>query len=87
MRRRGSQTCVRQSGRKVLNELLGTHVARSPSNSTFRLLLAQLDVERFEGLLQDWMSAQIGDSEPIDTLVCDGKILRDSIAETASAVA
>lgn len=59
--------------RKTLNELLGTHVAKSPSDSTFRLLLAQLDVERFEGLLQDWMSARIGDGEPVDTLVCDGK--------------
>ena len=73
--------------RKALNELLGTHLVRSPSDSTFRLLLAQLDVERFEGLLQDWMSAQIGDGEPIDTLVCDGKTLRGSIAETASGAA
>ena len=31
---------------------LGTHVAKPPSDSTFRLLLAQLDVEGFEGLLQ-----------------------------------
>ena len=38
--------------RKTLNELLGTHVAKPPSDSTFRLLLAQLDVEGFEGLLQ-----------------------------------
>jgi len=29
--------------RKTLNELLGTHVAKPPSDSTFRLLLAQLD--------------------------------------------
>jgi hypothetical protein len=33
--------------RKTLNELLGTQVAKPPSDSTFRLLLAQLDVERF----------------------------------------
>ena len=37
--------------RQALNELLGTHVAKPPSDSTFRLLLAQLDVARFEGLL------------------------------------
>jgi hypothetical protein len=30
------------------------------------------------------MRAQIGDAEPIDTLVCDGKTLRGSIDETAS---
>ena len=73
--------------RQVLNELLGTHIAKPPSDSTFRLLLAQLDVARFEGLLQEWMSAQIGDGEPVDTLVCDGKTLRGSIAETASGAA
>ena len=37
---------------KALNELLGTHVANSPLDSTFRLLLSQLDVDRFEALLQ-----------------------------------
>lgn len=73
--------------RKALNELLGTHVAKSPSDSTFRLLLAQLDVEGFESLLQDWMSAQIGEAEPVDALVCDGKTLRGSIDETATGAA
>ncbi len=48
------------------------------------MLLTQLDVEDFETLLQDWMRAQIGDAEPIDTLACDGKTLRGSIDETAS---
>ena len=38
--------------RKTLHKMLGTHVAKPPSDSTFRLLLAQLDVEGFEGLLQ-----------------------------------
>jgi hypothetical protein len=33
------------------------------------------------------MSAQIGASEPVDTLVCDGKTLRGSIDETASGAA
>ena len=38
--------------RKTLNQCLGTHIIKSPSDSTFRLLLAQLDVEGFESLLQ-----------------------------------
>ena len=37
--------------RKTLNELLGTHVANPPSDSTFRLLLSQLDVDGFAALL------------------------------------
>ena len=47
----------------------------------------QLDVERFETLLQQWMAAQPGMSESVETLVCDGKTLRGSIAETASGAA
>jgi hypothetical protein len=47
----------------------------------------QLDVERFESLLQQWMAAQPGVSESVDTLVCDGKTLRGSIAENASGAA
>jgi len=73
--------------RETLNELLGTDVAKPPSDSTFRLLLAQLDVESFEGLLQQWMAAQPGVTETVDTLVCDGKTLRGSIDETASGAA
>ena len=73
--------------RKTLNELLGTHIASPPSDSTFRLLLAQLDVEGFEDLLQQWMAAQPGVGESVETLVCDGKTLRGSIAENASGAA
>jgi hypothetical protein len=73
--------------RKTLNELLGTHIGKPPSDSTFRLLLAQLDVDGFEALLQEWMAAQPGVSDMVDTLVCDGKTLRGSIAETASGAA
>jgi hypothetical protein len=69
--------------RKTLNELLGTQVAKPPSDSTFRLLLAQLDVEGFEALLQQWIAAQPGVTDTVDTLVCDGKTLRGSIDETA----
>ena len=70
--------------RKTLNDLLGTHVAKPPSDSTFRLLLAQLDVDGFEALLQQWMAAQPGVTDTVDTLVCDGKTLRGSIAENVS---
>jgi hypothetical protein len=47
---------------KTLNQLLGTHVSKPPSDSTFRLLLAQLDVEQFEAQQQQrqWMGAQPG---------------------------
>jgi hypothetical protein len=72
--------------RQTLNELLGTDFGKSPSDSTFRLLLAQLDVAGFECLLRDWMTAQPGVAE-LDTLVCDGKTLRGSIGETDSGAA
>ena len=73
--------------REVLNELLGTDFGKEPSDSTFRLLLSQLDVAGFETLLRQWMSAQSGVAEGLDTLVCDGKTLRGSIAETDSGAA
>ena len=71
--------------RETLNELLGTHVAKPPSDSTFRLLLAQLDVGAFEALLQQWMAAQPGVTETVDTLVCDGKTLRVAITQSTDA--
>jgi hypothetical protein len=73
--------------RKTLNQLLGTHIAKSPSDSTFRWLLIQLDVEGFEFLLQQSIAAQPGVPEMVDTLVCDGKTLRSSIVENAPCVA
>jgi hypothetical protein len=72
--------------RQTLNELLGTDFGKSPSDSTFRLLLAQLDVAGFESLLCNWMTAQPGVTD-LDSLVCDGKTLRGSIAETDSGAA
>ena len=72
--------------RQTLNELLGTDFGKSPSDSTFRLLLAQLNVPGFESLLRGWMTAQPGVAE-LDTLVCDGKSLRGSIAEANSGAA
>ena len=73
--------------RQTLNALLGTHIVKPPSDSTFRLLLAQLDVDGFEALLQQWMAAQPGVAETVDTLVCDGKTLRGSISENATGAA
>jgi hypothetical protein len=73
--------------RKTLNQLLGTYIAKSPSDSTFRWLLSQLDVEGFESLLQQWIAAQPGVTEVVDTLVCDGKTLRGSIAESTTGAA
>lgn len=72
--------------RQTLNKLLGTDFGKSPSDSTFRLLLAQLNVPGFESLLRGWMTAQSGVAE-LDTLVCDSKTLRGSIAETDSGAA
>lgn len=73
--------------REVLNKLLGTDFGKEPSDSTFRLLLSQLDVAGFETLLRQWMSAQSGVAEGLDTLVCDGKTLRGSITESDSGAA
>ena len=73
--------------RQTLNDLLGTNFRRSPSDSTFRLLLGQLVVPGFESLLCDWMAAQPGVAEETGTLVCDGKTLRGSIAENDTGVA
>jgi hypothetical protein len=44
-------------------------------------------VTGFETLLRDWMAAQPGVAEELDTLVCDGKTLWGSIAENASGAA
>jgi hypothetical protein len=44
--------------RQTLNELLGIDFGKPPSVSTFRLMLAQLDVPGFETLLRESMAAQ-----------------------------
>ena len=67
--------------RRTLNELLGSHVSKPASDSTFCLLLAQLDVGQFEALLQLWMAAQPGVADGAETLVCDGKTWRGSADE------
>ncbi len=44
-------------------------------------------MEGFESLLHQWITAQPGVTEVVDTLVCDGKTLRDAIAENATGAA
>lgn len=63
----------------LLNEVLGLEIGKPPSDSTFRYLFLQLDVEAFEALLLHWMSQQPALVDGVDTLVCDGKTLRGSI--------
>ncbi len=41
---------------QVHDDLLGTDFGKMPSDSTFRLLLPQLDVDAFEALLKGWMA-------------------------------
>jgi hypothetical protein len=72
---------------KTLNARLGTNFSKSPSDSTFRLLLAQLDVAGFETLLRAWMASQPDVADAMETLVCDGKTLRGSIAENDTGAA
>lgn len=72
--------------RKTLNRLFGTHIAKSPTDSTFRWLLSQLDVEGFESLLQQWIATQPDVPEVVD-LVCGGNTLRGSIAGNATGAA
>jgi hypothetical protein len=55
--------------RKALNHLFGIHIAKSPSDSTFRWLRSQLDVEGFESLLQQWITAQPGVPEVVDVTI------------------
>ena len=42
----------------LLNEVLGLEIGKPPSDSTFRYLFLQLEVEAFEALLLQWMSQQ-----------------------------
>lgn len=48
-----------------------------------QVLLAQLDVEGFDGLLMQWIAALAGVADGIYTLVCDGKTLLGCVDETA----
>jgi hypothetical protein len=71
----------------LLNEVLGLEIGKPPSDSTFRYLFLQLDVEAFEALLLQWMSQQPALADGVDTLVCDGKTLRGSIDQKPGAAA
>jgi len=71
----------------LLNEVLGLEIGKPPSDSTFRYLFLQLDVEAFETLLLQWMSQQPALADGVDSLVCDGKTLRGSIDQKPGAAA
>jgi len=71
----------------LLNDVLGLEIRKPPSDSTFRYLFLQLDVEAFEALLLQWMSQQLALVDGVDTLVCDGKTLRGSIDQKPAAAA
>lgn len=55
--------------RETLNRCLGTRGIISPSDPLFRLLLAQLDLEGFEGLPRNWINARISHAQPSDSLI------------------
>jgi hypothetical protein len=71
----------------LVNEVLGLEIGKPPSDSTFRYLFLQLDVEAFETLLLQWMSQQPALADGVDFLVCDGKTLRGSIDQKPGAAA
>jgi hypothetical protein len=53
---------------QTLNKLLGSDFGKSPSDSTFGLLLTQLDVAGFENLLLSWRVALPRLTGGLDTL-------------------
>jgi hypothetical protein len=54
----------------LLNEVLDLEIGKPPSDSTFRYLFLQLDVEAFEALLLQWMNQQPAMADGVDSLVC-----------------
>jgi hypothetical protein len=54
----------------LLNEVLDLEIGKPPSDSTFRYLFLQLDVEAFEALLLHWMNQQPALADGVDSLVC-----------------
>jgi hypothetical protein len=82
----GMERCAKRHC-QTLNEPLGTGFGKSPSHSSFRLLLAPSGVAGFETLLRDWIGPQPAVAEELATLVCDGQPSRGSIDETASGAA
>ena len=71
----------------LLNEALGLEIGKPPSDSTFRYLFLQLDVEASEALLLQWMSQQPALADGIDSPVCDGKTLRGPIDQKPGSAA
>ena len=68
--------------RKSLNELLGTHVAKPPSDSTFRLLLSQLDVDGFDTLQQPTLaSPSLSTAWCVTARLCGVRLIKPPLAQ------
>jgi len=68
--------------REALNQALGLHFKRWPSDATFLYLFNKAHLQEFGQVLQAWMISQIpGGADGLDQLVCDGKTLRGSAVE------
>ena len=62
--------------RKILSELLGTHIDNTASDWTIRLLLYELNADDFDGILPREIAAQPDVKRSMDTLMCDSKDLQ-----------
>lgn len=63
----------------LLNKVLGLEISKPPSDSAFRYLFLQLNVEAVQSLLLQWISQQPALADGFDVLVRNGKTLRGSI--------
>ena len=73
--------------RQTLNELLGSDSGQSPSDSTLRLLLAQLVVTGLVTLLRNWMAAQPGMAIAQTTYATDASSEIQALGQLLEAVA
>jgi hypothetical protein len=73
--------------RQTLNELLGTDSGQSPSDSTLRLLLAQLVVTGLVTLLRNWMAAEPGMAIAQTTYATDASSEIQALGQLLEAVA
>ena len=73
--------------RQTLKELLGSDSGQSPSDSTLRLLLAQLVVTGLATLLRNWMAAQPGMAIAQTTYATDASSEIQALGQLLEAVA
>jgi hypothetical protein len=73
--------------RQTLNELLGSDSGQSPSDSTLRLLLAQLVATGLVTLLRNWMAAQPGMAIAQTTYATDANSEIQALRQLLEAVA